>query len=290
MQVMKAVAAVTLLLALLITPVGADQVSPSRFMGDQPNPAAGQGAPTREVRPFMKHLEKIAERIGLNESQKTQIQGYMQNLRERVKEINSRYDEKFKTILTPNQLQEWEKMKGEASQFKEKIKGRIQKRIAQFKKELNLTPEQESKFKQLREQHRKETEPLRKELAKKNREFWEKALSILTPEQKQKVEAMKQGVSKKIQGAATKLQDAGSRIALRRASERLSLTADQEQQARQLMEARKQEIRSLFESYRDKIMRVLTPEQEQKLKEIRGFKGQRPGERFREGKGEGVSK
>lgn len=89
---------------------------------------------------------------------------------------------------------------------KKDFKERMKKHHAKMAKQLNLTDEQKEKAKALREEARKEMEPLmeqKKNLREKTKAIREKHMAkfeaILTPEQKEKLEEIKSKHKQKFQ-------------------------------------------------------------------------------------------
>lgn len=148
----------------------------------------------------------------LREAQKKEMQALRQNgnaTKEQRKSIHEKYKPQYEAILTPAQREEWNKQK---SAWKEKgdrgskaFNKRNGKRGAQaafFKKELNLTADQQKKITSIFQEFRTKAQDIRSSNSltqdqKKSQmksladQYMSQGKAVLTPEQAKKWEEMK---------------------------------------------------------------------------------------------------
>ncbi|NLB96727.1 MAG: hypothetical protein GX785_13585 [Armatimonadetes bacterium] len=148
---------------------------------------------------------------------------------------------------------------------------------------LNLTDAQKTKIKAIREKYRGQRQELHKKMEAE-------VSSVLTREQREQVAKMREARAKRMAWRRTAPRPGGPRANARRLSQELNLTPKQEQKLQEIRNARRAEMRSLFQdarsgkvtrdqareraqALREKTTRqmndVLTRDQQQKLKSLR---------------------
>lgn len=156
--------------------------------------------------------EQKAKFQSLREAQKKEMQALRQNgnvTPEQRKAIHEKYKAQYEAILTPAQREEMNKQKAEwkgkgdrAGKDFGKRGGKMGAQAAFFKKELNLTADQETKLKSIFEEFRTKAQDIRSNssLAQEQKRAQMKSLAeqymsqgkaVLTPEQAKKFEEMK---------------------------------------------------------------------------------------------------
>ncbi|WP_029904618.1 Spy/CpxP family protein refolding chaperone [Prevotella sp. 10(H)] len=154
-----------------------------------------------------------------------------------------------------------------------------------FKKELNLTAEQQQKMESVNKDFKSKLADLKSksDLSKDNKMAKVKELreqhqasvnSILTPEQQAKIKDMKaKRGDRKGKGMAMKGKKDGRDMKMRadkgQRMKGLNLTDDQKQRIKALNEDFKAKSRELAKQHREELNKVYTPEQQAKLKEFR---------------------
>ncbi len=154
--------------------------------------------------------DQKAKLQSIREAQRKEMQELQKNnqitvadMKQRRKELQVKYRDQYRAVLTPAQLEELKKNKGEHGEKGFGKKGdHFRDRTASFQKELNLTPEQQTRMKSLSEEFRTKAQSIQSNNSltqdQKKEQFrtlakqhMEQTKALLTPDQLKKLEELK---------------------------------------------------------------------------------------------------
>jgi Spy/CpxP family protein refolding chaperone len=155
--------------------------------------------------------EQKAKFQSIRDAQKAEMQALRQNAnatQEQRKAIREKYKAQYDAVLTPSQREEWNKQKTEWKGKSDKRAnmgnrgGNMGAQAAFFKKELNLTTDQETKLKTLFQEFRSKSQDIRannnlsqaqkrSQMQTMAQQYMAQGKAVLTPEQAKKFDEIK---------------------------------------------------------------------------------------------------